>query len=82
MQRNSRVTSVSPGQKSTTTYATGSVAISPEEFRKKFGSPNSTAAKPIKQYTGTEMLGIATMHKSNAVPVFSADTAKSISRMK
>jgi sRNA-binding protein len=37
---------------------------------------------PEKVYTGTNILGIATMHKSNAVPVFSADDAKDISKMR
>ena len=30
---------------------------------------------PTKQYTGTNCLGIAAMHKSNLVPVFTADQA-------
>lgn len=34
------------------------------------------------RYTGTSMLGIATLHKSNAVPVFSQEDAKEISRMR
>lgn len=34
------------------------------------------------KYTGTAMMGIATMHKSNAVPVFSEEQAKEISRMR
>lgn len=40
------------------------------------------AAQPVKQYTGTNMLGIATMHKSNAVPVFSSESAEDISKMR
>lgn len=35
-----------------------------------------------KVYTGTKVLGIATMHKSNAVPVFQAEDAVEISRMR
>jgi hypothetical protein len=35
-----------------------------------------------KVYTGDKILGIATMHKSNAVPVFSDEQAKDISRMR
>jgi N-acetylglucosamine-6-phosphate deacetylase len=38
--------------------------------------------KPTKQYTGTKVKGIATMHKSNAVPVFSDEQAVDISRMR
>jgi len=40
------------------------------------------AVKKTIQYTGTKMLGIAVMHKSNAVPVFSVEEAKDISKMR
>lgn len=40
------------------------------------------STKPIPQYTGTKILGIGTMHKSNAVPIFSDDEAVEISRMR
>lgn len=40
-----------------------------------------TSAK-TQQYTGTAMMGIATLHKSNAVPVFSQEDAVEISRMR
>ena len=40
------------------------------------------SSKQIPHYTGTKMLGIGTMHKSNAVPIFSDDEAKSISSMR
>ena len=42
---------------------------------------NATLA-PAKVYTGTKVKGIATMHKSNAVPVFSDEEAIDISRMR
>jgi hypothetical protein len=45
------------------------------------GVGTATLAAP-KVYTGTKVLGIATMHKSNAVPVFSDDEAKAISSMR
>jgi hypothetical protein len=35
-----------------------------------------------QEYTGTKVKGIGTMHKSNAVPVFSDDEAKDISKMR
>lgn len=35
-----------------------------------------------KVYTGTKILGIGTMHKSNAVPIFSDEEAVEISRMR
>lgn len=41
----------------------------------------ATKAKP-KVYTGSLMKGIATMHKSNAVPVFTDEQAKDISNMR
>ena len=44
------------------------------------GGPCTKPAEKI--YTGTNIVGIATMHKSNAVPVFSADDAKDISKMR
>ena len=42
---------------------------------------NATLA-PAKVYTGTMGKGIATMHKSNAVPVFSDQEAIDISKMR
>ena len=44
-------------------------------------SGTATLAAP-KVYTGTKVKGIATMHKSNAVPVFSDEEAIDISRMR
>jgi len=42
------------------------------------------ATKPVegKRYTGDKIIGIATMHKSNAVPVFQADECKDLSSMR
>jgi hypothetical protein len=40
------------------------------------------AVTPPKVYTGTKVKGIATMHKSNAVPVFSDEEAVEISKMR
>lgn len=37
---------------------------------------------PEKVYTGTKVLGIGTLHKSNAVPIFSDEEAVDISRMR
>lgn len=42
-----------------------------------------TCVKPKdKEYTGTKIKGIGTMHKSNAVPVFTDEEAKDISKMR
>ena len=45
------------------------------------GLANASKAEP-KIYTGTKVMGIATMHKSNAVPVFNSEEAVEISRMR
>ena len=45
------------------------------------GAGNAVLA-PAKVYTGTKVKGIATMHKSNAVPVFSSEEAIAISNMR
>lgn len=42
-----------------------------------------TCSRPTdKEYTGTKVKGIGTMHKSNAVPIFSDDEAIEISKMR
>ena len=49
-------------------------------------SLSSTSGQATKKdspvYTGTKVRGIGTMHKSNAVPVFSDEEAVDISRMR
>ena len=40
------------------------------------------AKKEVTQYTGTAMLGIGQLHKSNAIPVFSKEDAIDISKMR
>ena len=37
---------------------------------------------PDKVYTGTKIKGIGTMHKSNAVPIFSDEEAQDIAKMR
>ena len=37
---------------------------------------------PAKVYTGTKVKGIATMHKSNAIPIFSDEQAIDVARMR
>ena len=46
------------------------------------GHSGAVRTKEIPQYTGTKILGIGTMHKSNAVPIFSDEEAIEISRMR
>jgi hypothetical protein len=49
---------------------------------KSVDTGGNATLKPAKVYTGTKVKGIATMHKSNAVPVFSDEEAIDISRMR
>jgi hypothetical protein len=43
---------------------------------------NGTKPVHAKVYTGTKMLGIGTLHKSNAVPIFCEDDAKDQANMR
>jgi len=50
---------------------------------RSLGDGIGTATKKATNvYTGTAMIGIATMHKSNSVPVFSVNEAIEISKMR
>ena len=49
---------------------------------KSVDTGGNATLKPSKVYTGTKVKGIATMHKSNAVPVFSDEEAQDISKMR
>jgi len=49
---------------------------------KSVDTGGNAVLKPNKVYTGTMVKGIATMHKSNAVPVFSDEEAIAISSMR
>lgn len=46
------------------------------------GHLGAVRTKDIPQYTGTKIIGIGTMHKSNAVPIFSDEQAVEISTMR
>lgn len=48
------------------------------------GAPTGAATKPLQpmKYTGENMLGTATMHKSNGVPVFSKESIVEINTMR
>ena len=55
----------------------------PQAIPSRADTPGAVAARPAdKVYTGTKIKGIGTMHKSNAVPIFSDDEAKEISSMR
>lgn len=80
-----------PTKKTNSTKTQQVVAITkPAPFRREtkhipslgISGPGSCSRPDSKVYTGTAMLGIATMHKSNSVPVFSQEDAVEISRMR
>jgi hypothetical protein len=58
------------------------------DHRKQYPSLNSVdvcgvaAKRASPVYTGTLIKGIATMHKSNAVPVFNSEQAQDIAKMR
>jgi hypothetical protein len=54
--------------------------INMSNWKEKF--VGSTAPKPMKVYTGTKMIGIAQIPKSNAVPVFNSQQAKDTVKVK
>ena len=67
--------------------STDTAGVTPEakkDEKKSSGSiPVGVAAKAKpKVYTGTEIIGIAQMHKSNAVPVRKKDNVVEIARMR
>jgi hypothetical protein len=49
---------------------------------KSLSTPGGSTAAVHKVYTGTKVIGIGTMHKSNAVPIFSNEEAIAISTMR
>lgn len=46
------------------------------------GHKGAVTVRQTPQYTGDKIVGIGTMHKSNAVPIFSDQEAKDISSMR
>jgi hypothetical protein len=46
------------------------------------GVTGPVTIKQSQKYTGDKILGIGTMHKSNAVPIFSGEQAQDISKMR
>lgn len=55
-----------------------STSILPAPFEKFVGS----TAKIEKKYTGNQIIGIATMHKSSAVPIFNKEAAIDVAQMR
>lgn len=72
------------------TKVTRNLPLTPAPYRRQTQHiPSSTftgdsCTKPIesKVYTGTNMIGIGTLHKSNAVPIFREEDAKDMAKMR
>ena len=61
------------------------LTVPPGRETERYGSrttPGHSTARVDKVYTGDKIIGIGTMHKSNAVPIFSDQEAVEISRMR
>lgn len=58
--------------------------IRPTKVYQSRGAPTGAATKPLQpiKYTGEAVLGTATMHKSNGVPVFSKESIVEINTMR
>jgi hypothetical protein len=56
--------------------------ISPKQTHGPIWVKGPTSSKPSPVYTGSKVIGIGQMHKSNAVPIFSDEEAVDISRMR
>ena len=55
----------------------------PQAIPSRADTPGAVAARPAeKVYTGTKIKGIGTLHKSNAVPIFTDDEAVAIAHMR
>ena len=65
---------------------TSNLSIPTERDAKQYPSidtgPAVAARRETQKYTGNNMLGVTTMHKSNIVPVFSQEEAQEVSRMR
>lgn len=46
------------------------------------GHSGAVSSKPVQHYTGSAIKGIGTMHKSNAIPIFSDEQAIEIATMR
>ena len=72
--------SVGSEQRSSKPWVTGSSPV--ESTKPKIVYDSSMAKKEEMVYTGTEIIGIAQMHKSNAVPVRGKKQATEVANMR
>lgn len=52
------------------------------KFHPSKGGMGQATKKPVQKYTGNNVLGVAVMHKSSMVPVFSQEEAIDIAKMR
>jgi hypothetical protein len=75
--------SVGSEQRPSKPWVTGSSPVECAKLESCKPTYNSSMAKkPENVYTGTEIIGIAQMHKSNAVPVRGKKQAEEIAKMR
>ena len=72
--------SVGSEQRSSKPWVTGSSPV--ESTKPKVVYDSSMAKKEEMVYTGTEIIGIAQMHKSNAVPIRGKKQAQEVAQMR
>lgn len=83
--KDSEIKSPVPKKRQSVEQAAPVVKESPQTPEKKslgVWITGPVASKPSPVYTGTKVIGIGTMHKSNAVPIFSDEEAIDISKMR
>ncbi len=74
--------SVGVEQRSSKPWVTGSSPVESTNSKPVVMYDPSMAKKEEKVYTGTEIMGIAQMHKSNAVPVRNKKSAEEVAKMR
>ena len=81
-------TNFSSGSSTKRQAASKSVNVSVPTDRNPYAHPSlssghyDTFKKQVNQYTGDKMVGIGTLHKSNAVPIFNTQDAKDQANMR
>jgi hypothetical protein len=76
--------SASKSRRKTTKALVATVPIGRDPYKLPSLSSDryDTFKKQVNQYTGDKLVGIGTMHKSNAVPIFSEQDAKDQANMR
>jgi hypothetical protein len=54
----------------------------PRNFASVDSGKGNATLPDAKQYTGDKIVGLATMHKSNLVPIFNHEAAKDVAKMR